>query len=158
MQLFVMRHGQAHHAGNVDSQRELTQQGFVEAKVMGNWLQSQQAQFSKVLVSPYERAQQTATTVVSNMLNAAPLTTIDFITPSGCAADVHDFLDGLCQNDEISSILLVSHMPFVSYLVAELTHDSHAPIFQTGAIAHIDYDVKKMTGQLIKLVSPSDII
>ena len=47
-------------------------------------------------------------------------------------------------------------MPLVSYLVAELTVDQQSPIFQTAAIAQIDYDKNNMNGKLIRLVSPPD--
>lgn len=48
-------------------------------------------------------------------------------------------------------------MPLVSYLVAELTYDQQSPIFQTAAVAHIDYDIKTMKGQLVQLISPADL-
>ena len=105
------------------------------------------------------------------MLETLTPETLDFITPSGNARQAHDFLDGLFQKydaalkskskgkddctDEKQAILLVSHMPFVSYLVAELTGSLHTPMFSTGAIVVIDYDIKQMQGRLIELVSPA---
>jgi len=173
MQLFIMRHGQANPMGSIDSERKLTEQGFSEVKVMAKWINEANLSLENIFVSPYVRAQQTANTVL-NGLNASPLlTTLDFITPSGNAKDVHNYIDGMsgmsrsqgCEGETIDgmsgmdeqSLLIVSHMPLVSYLVAELTLGHHSPIFQTAAIAQIDYDVEKMTGKLVKLISPFDL-
>jgi len=151
-----MRHGQANPMGSIDSERKLTEQGFSEVKVMAKWINEANLSLENIFVSPYVRAQQTANTVL-NGLNASPLlTTLDFITPSGNAKDVHNYIDGMSGMDE-QSLLIVSHMPLVSYLVAELTLGHHSPIFQTAAIAQIDYDVEKMTGKLVKLISPFDL-
>jgi len=151
-----MRHGQANPMGSIDSERKLTEQGFSEVKVMAQWINVANLSLENIFVSPYVRAQQTANTVL-NGLNASPLlTTLDFITPSGNAKDVHNYIDGMSGMDE-QSLLIVSHMPLVSYLVAELTLGHHSPIFQTAAIAQIDYDVEKMTGKLVKLISPFDL-
>jgi len=158
MQLFIMRHGQANPMGNIDSERELTAQGFSEVKVMAQWINETNISLEKIFVSPYVRAQQTANTVLNGLDTSPLLTTLDFITPSGNAKDVHDFIDGMSGvGVDEKSLLIVSHMPLVSYLVAELTLGRHSPIFQTAAIAHIDYDVEKMTGKLVKLISPFDL-
>jgi len=157
MQLFIMRHGQASPVATNDSQRELTQHGFLEASKMAKWLNDSAIFFENILVSPFVRAQQTAKTLMVDNSATAKLTTLDFITPSGNARQVHDYLDGLFVDEAADNLLIVSHMPLVSYLVEELTVDNACPIFQTAAIAHIDYDIKTMTGQLVQLISPYDI-
>lgn len=165
MQLFIMRHGEAQNfveQGSCDdSQRALTQQGQQEAQVMAAWLQKKHTPPTQVFVSPYIRAQQTCAIVTSQI--ETTVTTLDFITPSGDAKQVHDFLDGFCNADMDSktqqeqSILIVSHMPLVSYLVAQLTQFESAPIFATAGIAHIEYDINKMQGQLLGLITPLDL-
>jgi phosphohistidine phosphatase len=164
MQLYIMRHGEAQNfieQGNRDdSQRILTQEGEQEAHVMARWLQKQPIKPTHVFVSPYRRAQQTCDIATSMLQTAAE--TLDFITPSGDAKQVHDFIDGwLAQQlakdpKQKLCLLIVSHMPLVSYLVGELTRFDSAPIFATAGIAHIDYDVEKMHGQLLGLVTPLD--
>ncbi|PCH97536.1 MAG: phosphohistidine phosphatase SixA [Gammaproteobacteria bacterium] len=182
MQIFIMRHGEAANVAGKDSLRPLTKQGLFEAEKMGIWLAQTKLSFTNVFVSPYLRAQQTCAKVINTftkatlcddacfeklMLETLTPETLDFITPSGNARQAHDFLDGLFQKydailngkddctDEEQAILLVSHMPFVSYLVAELTGSLHTPMFSTGAIVVIDYDIKQMQGRLIELVSPA---
>ena len=83
--------------------------------------------------------------------------TLDFITPSGNAKNVQDYLDGICQSEHFGNVLVVSHMPLVSYLVEQLTVDHQSPIFQTAAIAQIAYDEIKMSGELAHLISPYDV-
>ena len=166
MQIFIMRHGEAANIAGDDSLRPLTERGVLEAKIMGQWLSQKNTKLLDVFVSPYLRAQQTCENVSSllsktNLLVNQPKT-VDFITPSGNAQQVHDYLDGLLsQCEELSNgddnlaILFVSHMPFVSYFVAELTDKNQMPIFPTGAFAVIDYDIKRMQGQLVEIISPN---
>ncbi|GAA5138884.1 phosphohistidine phosphatase SixA [Thalassotalea piscium] len=157
MQLFVMRHGQATPFSESDANRKLTKNGFDEVEKMASWLNSAHGDIERILVSPYVRAQQTAQQIIKHPKIFAKPITVDFITPEGNAKQVHDYIDGLLTSATIESILIVSHMPLVSYLLAELTLESNAPIFQTAAIAHIDYDVTLMKGRLVSLISPSDI-
>jgi len=157
MQLFIMRHGDASMSAPSDAQRPLTEQGKVEARLMGKWLQGLNVNIEQVLVSPYLRAQQTSNEVLAQLDRRPNVNTLDIITPSGNATQVHDYIDGFCATKHCQQLLIVTHMPLVSYLVAQLTIDQQAPIFQTAAIAEIDYDVKTMKGQLIRLISPIDL-
>ncbi|OUR61996.1 phosphohistidine phosphatase SixA [Colwellia sp. 39_35_sub15_T18] len=168
MQIFIMRHGEASNqcitSNSSDALRPLTALGASEARKMGQWLASIQTNTIEILVSPYLRAQQTCGHVV-NMLTENGLslanepTSLDFITPAGNIQQTHDFIDGLLAQsaDDKKVILLVSHMPFVSYLVAQLTQSQNMPIFATGAIAQINYDSNAMQGQLVGLVSPEKV-
>jgi len=157
MQLFIMRHGDAIMSAPSDAQRPLSEQGKVEANLMGKWLHGLDVDIEQVLVSPYLRAQQTSTCLLSQLDCQPNVKTLDMITPSGSATEVHDYLDGLCSTNQYQNLLIVTHMPLVSYLVAELTYDYQAPIFQTAAIAEINYDTKSMKGQLVRLISPLDL-
>jgi len=166
MQIFIMRHGQASSMAVVDANRPLTNHGIDEVTLMANWLKSLPFTFDKILISPFKRAQQTANTLAL-ILNTIPSTTLDFITPSGSARELHDYIDDVIfeenaknidnKNKEQQRILIVSHMPLVSYLVAELTQQQSCPIFQTAAIAEIKYDEDNMTGNLEQLISPDDL-
>jgi phosphohistidine phosphatase len=162
-----MRHGEAQpilEQGSTDCQRALTQQGKTEVNLVAHWFKKKQIHFNTIFVSPYVRAQQTA-----QIANAKVVTkTLDLITPSGDAKQVHDFIDGWCEQqiknsaqsvlgDDQKNLLIISHMPLVSYLVAQLTQSTDAPIFATAAIAHIDYDEKTMQGRLKRLISPLDL-
>ena len=172
MKIFIMRHGEAANISGEDSQRPLTKQGMLETEKMALWLACLELDVTNIFVSPYLRAQQTCKNVIdalskTRQLNGITPETLDFITPSGNARQVHDFIDGIllhkdslikdnCSDDH-QAILFVSHMPFVSYLVAELTGSLNTPIFSTAAIAIIDYDIKQMKGQLVELVAPAKV-
>ena len=157
MQLFIMRHGEAIMSAPSDAQRPLSEQGKVEANLMGKWLHGLGVNIEQVLVSPYLRAQQTLTHLLSQLDCQPNVQTIDSITPSGNATNVHDYIDGLSSTNKYQNLLMVTHMPLVSYLVEELTFDQQSPIFQTAAIAEINYDTKRMKGQLVRLISPLDL-
>jgi len=157
MQVFIMRHGDASQFGSSDAERPLTEQGQLEASVMAKWLQGNHIEFDHILISPYKRAQQTAAQLLSILDCSPSTTTLDLITPSGSTQAVHDYIDGISAVERIERLLIVSHMPLVSYLVAELTVEQEAPIFQTAAIAEVEYDLKRMKGHLTRLVSPNDL-
>ena len=180
MQLFIMRHGEASMKASSDAQRPLTEQGQGEVALMANWLQGKHINFDQIMVSPFLRAQQSADLLLSylhgencsNKQNenneishsndyvtkyADKIITTDLIIPSGGVKEVHDYIDGLYSATNCQTVLIVSHMPLVGYLVEELLVDHPAPIFQTAAIAEIDYDTKKMKGHLTGLISPFEL-
>jgi len=168
MKIFIMRHGEAAGVLGDDSLRPLSSNGLLEAEQMGKWLARSQISLSYVFVSPYLRAQQTCACVINNLIEEQAellrqFETLNFITPSGNAKQAHDFIDGLLAEetgksnklDDDQTMLIISHMPFVSYLVAELTSTKQMPIFSTATIAVIDYDIERMQGQLLEMVSPT---
>lgn len=172
MHILIMRHGEAASIEGDDSLRPLTDYGINETKKMGQWLSKRNISLFKIFVSPYLRAQQSCKHITNALEKSATQSanipeTIDIITPSGNANQVHDFIDGLIQESNVltsvncegdnNAILFVSHMPFISYLVGELTNTVNMPIFCTGAIATIDYDIKAMQGTLIDMTFPDSV-
>ncbi|NQZ86220.1 MAG: phosphohistidine phosphatase SixA [Colwellia sp.] len=166
MRIFVMRHGQAQAMARSDQSRELTSYGKCEAENMASWLVNQKKHFDHIFVSPYIRAQQTAkivknilvTKIVKNILvTKTSLTTLDFITPEDSAEKMHDFIDVNFIDNPHAKVLIVSHMPLVSYLVSEFTGGMQAPLFQTASIAEIEYDISSTKGQLIAHTVPASI-
>ncbi|WNC69576.1 phosphohistidine phosphatase SixA [Thalassotalea nanhaiensis] len=156
MNIFIMRHGDADTKVHIDDQRPLTEQGILEVKVMAKWLANENVEFDAVFVSPYLRAQQSAQTLTTELNASAVLHTLDLITPAGSASEVHDYLDGTIALERYNNILIVSHMPLVSYLLAEMSFEKSAPIFSTAAIAQIDYNTKLMAGHIVNHVCPGD--
>lgn len=171
MQIFIMRHGEAENTVVEDSLRALTKEGVNETKKMGVWLAKQDLSTINIFVSPFIRAQQTCDNIMLALNNVKfdkkiQQETIELITPSGNAKQMHNFMDGFFDdmNSQINSdaedsqaVLLISHMPFVSFLVGELTDSLYMPIFSTGAIIVIDYDIEKMQGKIIEMVSPEKL-
>jgi phosphohistidine phosphatase len=166
MQLYIMRHGEASMNASTDAHRPLTELGRLEAEMMGKWFEHLSLDFAQILVSPYLRAQQTLSTVLSEMhimqfppfVGIDNITTVDLITPSAHAQDVHDYLDAFLLEKPCETLLIVTHMPLVSFLVESLTFKDQMPIFQTAAVAQIDYDIETMKGTLVRLISPHDVM
>ena len=169
MQLYIMRHGEAQpilEQGSTDCQRALTEQGKSEVNSVADWFKNNHINLNTIFVSPYIRAQQTCNIVTAKA--SVKTFTLELITPSGDAQKVHDFIDGWCEQQRTSTnklllksdtknLLIISHMPLVSYLVAQLTQSTNAPIFATGTIAHIEYNEKTMQGTLKQLISPMNL-
>jgi phosphohistidine phosphatase len=157
MRIFIMRHGQAQAMTFCDQSRELTSHGRNEVKDMASWLVDQKEHFDAIFVSPYVRAQQTAEIVKNTLATSIALTTLDFITPEDSAKRMHNYIDVAYIDNSDVKVLIVSHMPLVSYLVAEFTCGQHAPLFETASIVEIDYDISSVKGQLIAHTAPNSL-
>ncbi len=58
----------------------------------------------------------------------------------------------------VSSVLIVSHLPLVGYLVAELCPGECPPMFATSAIANVDLPADGSYGKFEWQVSPSQVM
>ncbi|WP_458525448.1 phosphohistidine phosphatase SixA [Onishia taeanensis] len=141
--LWIMRHGQA-APGRPDAERVLTEEGRREASAMADWLTQRLADEGlatpRVLASPYRRAQQTAM-LMADRLGVA-VETLPIITPDDPVGPILDWLIDT-QEQTPGPLLLVSHMPLVGVLTAQLTDGPRAPGlgFPTAAIARLESDV-----------------
>lgn len=140
MQVFIMRHGDAALDAASDMVRPLTQTGCDESIIMANWLQRQTGVIERVLVSPYLRAEQTLDLVGKCLNLSAPVEVLAELTPGGDIRQVSDYLHVLA-NDGVKSVLIISHLPLVGYLVSELCPEEAPPMFCTSAIASITLEV-----------------
>ena len=151
MKIFVMRHGEAQLMAANDIQRALTPFGEQQARASAQWLQSNYLSdkvIDMALVSPYLRTKQTFAELSATLTTTEVEYTQDII-PSGIVTLAHDYLDThLSVAPDTQNILFVSHMPFVSYFVDALCGSSRAPLFATGAVAVIEYDVATKKGIL----------
>ncbi|WP_396623218.1 SixA phosphatase family protein [Marinobacter sp. W-8] len=106
MHLIVMRHGEAGWH-SLDQERELTDAGRRGVAAVAAQIASSPWRPAQIWSSPYVRARQTAA-IVAEVLNC-PVEEKAFITPDD---DPGRCLDELLEN-QISPLMLVSHMPFV---------------------------------------------
>ncbi len=142
MRLLIMRHGEAQPQLHDDFNRQLTSHGFLEAQKAGAWLKQAINQVDYALVSPFIRAQQTFQ-MVSGVVDVVDHETYRDIVPSGSASMVHDYVDVLLrENPEIENLLIVAHMPIVTYLLDNFCQRFEARLFPTAAIAQLSYDVE----------------
>ncbi|WP_275553930.1 phosphohistidine phosphatase SixA [Mixta sp. Marseille-Q2659] len=156
MQVFIMRHGDAALEAACDSARPLTHCGCDESRQMASWLNSQTLDIERVLVSPYLRAEQTLATVREALRLPQQQEVLPELTPGGDPALVACYLQALAK-EGVKSVLVISHLPLVGYLVSELCPQEPPPMFATSAIACIDFDADKSEGVLKWQVSPSKL-
>ena len=154
--LFIMRHGEAEPARRDDRSRQLTEYGRTQSLTTSNWLKkySQNDSIDLALVSPYQRTRQTLDMMGHhhNFLNSQ---ICQDIVPDGDIHLCHDYIDALLQQSlskhkPLKTLLIVSHMPFVSYLLDEICQIQRMPLFATGAVAVIDYSGKGHRGSLLE--------
>ncbi|MGF1688433.1 phosphohistidine phosphatase SixA [Photobacterium japonica] len=140
MRIYIMRHGEAQNFAASDAERPLTERGQAESQRMAIQLAHQLPDgLDSVWVSPYLRAQQTWDAMAEHLPTPQQHKTVDEITPYGDADDVATYLKAVIAIDRPDSVLLVSHLPLVGYLTAELVPGLQPPMFITSSIAAIDY-------------------
>lgn len=158
MYLFIMRHGDAERTFIKDEDRNLSPLGIEQSIQSGIWLKQICEDFEfpldKVLVSPFLRAKQTYDNVLQNVEVLDHEVCAD-ITPSGDPVTAHLYIDALLQqNPSMRSMLLVSHMPFVSYLLDEICTEQKSLLFSTGFIVAVKYDSDKKIGRFVGQFMP----
>lgn len=156
MQVLIMRHGEAVIDAPSDSLRPLTDDGREESRQMALWLAKQTINIEQVLVSPYVRAQQTLDVVRQGLALPAGQETLSILTPGGDVDAVHDHLRELAQQG-VKGVILVSHLPLVGYLVAELCPGLCPPMFAPSAITCISLDAQGEKGKVDWQISPSNL-
>ena len=154
-----MRHGEAEASFSNDKQRQLTERGRTQVAHSAQLISAHLTQTSNIdlaLVSPYRRTQQTYD-VLSQSLPFNQKLNSELFTPMSSVTEAADLIGGyVAQNDPLQHLLIVSHMPLVSFLTAELTSIDTPPIFSTSAFAVIDIQRSNLQGQLIALIQQHD--
>ncbi|HHF3231002.1 TPA: phosphohistidine phosphatase SixA [Vibrio diabolicus] len=154
MKIFIMRHGEAEHFADSDAARQLTPRGRVESEAVARACKEQGfAQFDKVLVSPYIRAQQTWQEI-GEYFAAKSIETCEDITPYGQSEHVFDFASALIEVEKLDSLLLISHLPLVGYLTSEFVKDMAPPMFPTSGLVCIEYDLQTQNGEVLWHITP----
>ena len=115
MNIVILRHSETETYANSDAQRNLTDYGREQAQQVGLCLKNLTIPFDQVWVSPYQRAQQTADGVLSQ-LGSITRETLDSLTPQSSPTALVDTLSTFNGGD----LLIVSHQPLVSALVGLL--------------------------------------
>ncbi len=152
---FILRHGEAEASLSNDKMRQLTDRGREQVKQASVDMQpfmQNNLRFNLALVSPYTRTQQTFD-IVSIRHRVEKRLDTSLIVPNGPVGEAADLLLGYCLDDteQLHNVLVVSHMPLVSFLTAELANLEMPPIFSTSAFAVIDVEIRSGGGRLISL-------
>ena len=123
---------------------------------MAQWLAKVYAHFDYVLASPYVRTQQTAALMLAQQDHTTQLQTLPELIPEGDCQQVQLYVDALLHENPAARILIVSHMPLVSFLVETFTRSGNTPIFDTAALACIEYTTAGQ-GVLLEKIAPADL-
>ena len=151
-----MRHGEAEPLSSQDSQRQLTARGQHEVSQMALWLQQHYAAFDWIWASPYLRTRQTAELMLAKQQPFSQFEIVPELVPEGDAALFKSYFDARISTQPDARVLLVSHMPLVSFLVEAFTVQGQAPIFTTAQLACIDYRPEQ-GGRLLERLSPQEL-
>lgn len=154
--LVIMRHGEAEPLSANDSQRQLTSRGQHEVSQMATWLQQHYASFDWVWASPYLRTRQTAELMLAKQGAISQLEIVPELVPDGDAALFKAYYDARLSDKPDARVLVVSHMPLVSFLVEAFTKPDQAPIFSPAQLACIDYRPAQ-GGRLLERLSPQEL-
>lgn len=157
MQIYIMRHGQAEMMAYSDAERNLTDIGRLESELMAKYLVEQDVSLDAVLVSPYVRAQQTWESVSPFFEGVTNIQILPCLTPAGSARKSVDEILAL-QAAGIESVLLVSHLPLVGYIVGELAPSAGVPAFSTSAVGHISLNDDDGFAELVSLTTVPQVI
>ena len=134
MKLWLLRHGEAEPRARTDAERNLTENGRLEVERSVAYLQNQPLQ--AILVSPYQRAQQTAETVRQVLGFSGLVETVPWLTPESDPGDAMLYLDRRAEQN----LLLVTHQPFVGVFGGWLVNghrDTPIPM-ATGSLAELE--------------------
>ena len=165
MKLLIMRHGEAVpqqlsalRGGTPyvpDEARELNRPGRDEVTAITTWLKSEYPKLDLAISSPLVRAEQTLD-IVAEQIPIEVREVSDEVTPTSDPAAFASSLLARLQLEPAETVLVVSHMPFVCYMVSYLDTKVQAPIFPTGGVAVLDVEPLAMQGDLQTMITPPD--
>ncbi|MEO5700038.1 MAG: phosphohistidine phosphatase SixA [Casimicrobiaceae bacterium] len=117
MELILWRHAEAED-GEPDARRQLTLKGQKHAERVGGWLNAHLPDSARILVSPADRAQQTARGL------GRKFKTMDDLAPGASVAAV---LAAARWPDAQEPVVIVGHQPYLGMLAAFLLAGDEAP-------------------------------
>jgi len=148
VKIFILRHGDAEAMKTSDFDRRLTMRGKHQIESLFSMVAEDLSSIEKIYASPYVRAQETASLVVSLFstlkassplnTNVPDINTTDTLVPEASLMNVMAML----EEESVQSILLVSHQPLVGELVNRLcASPSGYHAMGTGSMACIEVEV-----------------
>ncbi|MCB9659838.1 MAG: phosphohistidine phosphatase SixA [Polyangiales bacterium] len=135
MRILLVRHGEAvpYDTTPVDERRWLTERGRAGVRAVAYALAEKGLRFTRVYTSPLVRAVQTAEILVQHVHPACDVPVLVHVPLSaeeGSPAQALAVLDSARPDD---TVVLVTHMPKVSALAAQLSGGQRFSGFETGA-------------------------
>lgn len=158
MYIFIMRHGDAQPSQLNDQDRALTDYGHQQTEQTAQWIeqfcQTKNIDVNAAASSPYLRASQTLQTILQRISILHKFESAE-LQPAANKFAAHGYIDSLLSGQQdISALLIVSHMPLVSYLVDELCQSQSSKLFPTAGVVCIDYDIEISLGYIVDQFAP----
>lgn len=120
--LLLMRHGKAEGAaGQLDHDRHLAERGQAQADLIGEYLESQNVQVARVLISDSARTRETWEGVAGQLTGFDGTVTFEEDIYSGGVGEVLRLLHEV--GDEHPVVMVVGHEPTIASLVSVLADD-----------------------------------
>lgn len=132
--VYICRHGEAQPYAAKDAERALTERGRTAVKTLWQGLLQEGVQPTRIVCSPYLRAQQTAATI-NEVLGGVAVLTEPLITPEARVSDVFAWL---AEQNNVAGTLFVSHMPLVGLWLGQWVQGIGASVgMPVGAVAAV---------------------
>ncbi|WP_158675172.1 phosphohistidine phosphatase SixA [Candidatus Pantoea edessiphila] len=156
MKILMMRHGDSVRETKDDINRSLTMNGINESRQIAKWLKDKKFYIDCVLTSPYRRTIQTLLQI-NSILNIRYRNILSELKPQGKPSVVIQYLKTMVLN-KTESVLLISHLPFMSNLVKILCpNEERVILFQTSSITCMHFSVFNDQCKLLWDINSSDI-
>ncbi|WP_298441167.1 phosphohistidine phosphatase SixA [uncultured Ferrimonas sp.] len=137
MKIYLMRHGEASFDAATDRQRPLTELGKRQSKEVAEQFMLAMERVDLVLLSPYLRTRQTWGAIEALCKASPPVELLDELVPEANPAMARDLLIAQAEVAQAEHVLVISHMPLLGYLLAELVPGQEPSLFATSGIAQI---------------------
>jgi phosphohistidine phosphatase SixA len=147
--LALLRHGRAAGQG---PDAQLTPEGVQQLQRIAGALKALRWQPDVILMSPLARAQASARTIAAGLGVATPPVVVDELVPDSEPFDALTAIDAAAL--ESSSILVVSHLPLVARIAAELTGQEVS--FTPATFVEIAHEGEE-GARLVRRLSPEDL-
>jgi phosphohistidine phosphatase len=161
LELIILRHGEAGariHVASKDSERALTAVGRREVEEVAGSLKALKLEIDHIATSPLTRSLETARVVAKELNKSKDLQVWDELKPEGDRKALYERLAGLKQE---SSVLLIGHEPYLSFLISDLisgTTRCRIALKKAGmAKVVINSLTPKASGELRWLLTPRQI-
>lgn len=125
MQLLILRHGEAEYSATGDASRKLTEIGHEKNLSTARQCRDRNPGITHAYHSPYLRAEETATDLIS-VFPDLKFETCNLLTPESKTGDLLGWLEQFCSDGASWSVLLVGHNPLLSNLVNLLLDEGEA--------------------------------
>lgn len=139
MNIYLLRHGEAEPRDYDDAGRQLTHRGKADIQNVAHQFAERGIKLDRCFYSPYVRTTQTAAVFLAQLQIAVKPEPLHVLTPEHRAREVIAILESL----QDQNVLLVSHNPLVSEVLATLTDSdiAHMHVVATSELNAVHCEV-----------------